>query len=116
MSVEEKTPSGTTALHLASRNGNLGACRAILNAKADVNARSSGLTALHAAVDSNLKDCETAGICKALLEGKADVNYESYSDAGVCAIGKTPLAMAQNRKKAQTAELLSKFARSERTQ
>jgi len=113
LSVEEKTPSGTTALCLASRNGNLGACRAILNAKADVNARSRGSTALHAAVDSDLKDCETASICKALHACKADLNAESHGGAGACAIGKTPLVMALNRKKAHTVELLSKRARSE---
>jgi hypothetical protein len=108
ININEKTQSGSTALFLACRNGNLGACRALLAASADVNTYSKGLTALHAAIDGDMKDCETESMCRVLLACGADLHAEArQGNCGVTA--KNPLEMATRRNKTRTMRLLSTY-------
>jgi ankyrin repeat protein len=71
--VDHRAVNGDTALHVASRNGDVGAVSVMLDAGADVNARQQdGNTPLMLAFRGKKKDRDIAGAVRTLLAHSAD--------------------------------------------
>jgi len=84
--------TGTSALHIASREGGLELVKDLIARNANVNGvDSAGATALHLA--------KSAEVAQVLIEHKSDVNLADYG-------GNTPLVYALVRKRADVKELL----------
>ena len=93
---DARTGLGSTPLHLAATNSDVGPLKALLKAGADVNAKDmDGNTPLHMAAYTNKIEA-----AKVLLEAGADVNAESSG-------GRTPLAMARKSRADEIAGLIS---------
>lgn len=93
---DARTGLGSTPLHLAATNPDVGAVQALLAAGANVNAQDDeGNTPLHMAAYTNR--IENA---KVLLEAGADVNVVTKG-------GRTPMAMARKSRADEIAGLIS---------
>lgn len=93
---DARTSLGSTPLHMAATNPDIGALKVLMSAGADINARDvDGNTPLHMAAYSNRFEHS-----KLLLEAGADINATNSG-------GRTPIAMARKARADDVVGLIS---------